>query len=375
MLFLTTAQRDELLQVYRKDPEPEPRFRAHFLLLLAEGRSWSDIEAVLFCSSRTIDRWRKRYQVEGITGLTGRKRGRPFRLGLGWVALRVTWVTTPASRDFGFLRSRWSCVVLALLLREREGVTASRATVRRWLHRGNLVSRRPRPTLKPDEEERQAKWAELRKLREDLPEDETAVGQDEVEIPTHPKIGRMGMIKGQQAEVETPGTNKKRHLSGSIHWRTGQVFVTEAAPKQGRNGVLFLKHLDDRRRKLRRDRKIHVICDNAGGPTSLEVIQDLWKCEGRIEVHLLPSYSPDLNPIERVWWHLHETITRNHRCQDLGELLDQVFAWLGQETPFQIEGSVYPKAKAASFTFPFASFYLDPHSAAPHWPGSRGGRS
>jgi putative transposase len=256
-------------------------------------------------------------------------------------------VTTKTPRDFGFLRSRWSCAVLALLLREREGVTASRETIRRWLHRGPRVYRRPRPTLKPEEQERQTKRAELRKLLEDLPEDETAVWQDEVAIHTNPKIGRMGMLKGRQAEVETPGTNKKRHLSGSIHWRTGQVFVTEAVPKQGRNGALFIKHLDELRRRRRRYRKIHVICDNASGHTSLEVIQYLWEWEDRIGVHLLPSDSPDLNPIERVWWHLHESITRNHRCKDLSELLDQVFAWLGQENPFQIEGSVYPKAKAA----------------------------
>ena len=136
------------------------------------------------------------------------------------------------------------------------------------------------------------------------------------------------MFQGHQAKVETPGTNEKRHLSGSIHWRTGTVFMTEAAPKQGRNGALFLKHLDELRQRLRRYKKIHVICDNASCHTSLEVIEYLWKWEGRIEVHLLPASSPDLNPIERVWWHLHETITRNHRCQDLGELLDQVFAWL-----------------------------------------------
>jgi putative transposase len=344
---LTTKQHDELLNIYRKDPDPELRFRAHIILLLAAGPAWDTIEAMLFCSSRTVDRWLKRFQAEGVEGLTGRKRGRPFRFGLGWVAVLVSWVTTKTPRDFGFLRSRWSCAVLALLLRDRHGVTASRETVRRWLHRGTLVYRRPRPVLKPDEEERQAKLAELRKLLEGLPDDETAVWQDEVEIHTNPKIGPMWMLRGQQAEVETPGTNEKRHLSGSIHWRTGQVFLTEAAPKQGRNGALFLKHLDELRRKLRRYRKIHVICDNASCHTSLEVIQYLWEWEGRIEVHLLPPYSPDLNPIERVWWHLHENITRNHRCKDLGELLDQVFTWLGQANPFQIEGSVYPKAKAA----------------------------
>jgi putative transposase len=344
---LTAKQHDELLHIYRKDPDPELRFRAHILLLLGGGYAWDTIEAMLFCSSRTVDRWLKRFQAEGVEGLTGKKRGRPFRFGLGWVAVLVSWVTTKTPRDFGFLRSRWSCALLALLLRDREGVSASRETVRRWLHRGNLVYRRPRPVLVPDEEERQAKLAELRKLLEGLPDDETAVWQDEVEVHTNPKIGRMWMFKGHQAKVETPGTNTKRHLSGSIHWRTGMVFVTEAAPKQGRNGALFLKHLDELRQRLRRYKKIHVICDNASCHTSLEVIEYLWKWEGRIEVHLLPAYSPDLNPIERVWWHLHETITRNHRCKDLGELLDQVFAWLGQENPFQIEGSVYPKAKAA----------------------------
>jgi len=347
MLSLTSKQRDELLTLYRKDSDPERRFRAHILLLLAEGRPWSDIQAILFCSSRTIDRWLKRFEAEGVEGLSGKKRGRPFRLGLGWIAVLVAWVTTKTPSDFGFLRSRWSCAVLALLLREREGVSASRETVRRLLHRGNLVYRRPRPIPPPNEDQRQARLAELRALLESLPDDETVVWQDEVEVHTNPKIGRMWMLKGRQATVPTPGTNRKSHLAGSIHWRTGQVWVTEADPKQGRNGALFIKHLEDLRRRLRRYKTIHVICDNAGFHTSHAVIEYLWKHEGRIEVHLLPSYSPDYNPIERVWWHLHEEITRNHRCRDLGELLDKVFTWLGQENPFEIEGSVYPKAKAA----------------------------
>ena len=63
--------------------------------------------------------------------------------------------------------------------------------VRRWLHRGGLVYRRPRPILRPKDEQRQAKLAELRGLLAQLPEDETAVFQDEVEINTNPKIGSM----------------------------------------------------------------------------------------------------------------------------------------------------------------------------------------
>jgi hypothetical protein len=78
-------------------------------------------------------------------------------------------------------------------LREREGVSVSRETVRRRLYRGHLVYRRPRPTLKPDEAERQAKPVELRKLLEELPGDGTALWQDEVEVHTNPKIGQMGV--------------------------------------------------------------------------------------------------------------------------------------------------------------------------------------
>ena len=60
-----------------------------------------------------------------------------------------------------------------------------------------------------------------------LPPDEIAVFQDEVDVNTNPKIGSMWMRCGQQAEVETPGTNEKRYLAGSLNWRTGDLILTE----------------------------------------------------------------------------------------------------------------------------------------------------
>jgi transposase len=342
---LNPEQRTALLDRYRKDHDPEVRFRSHILLLLDDGHSWITVAALLFCSSRTIDRWVKRYHAEGVEGVAGHKPGRPFRFAAGWVDVVLEWVTKHAPRDFGFLRSRWCCEAVVLLMLRTHHLEVSRETVRRWLHRGNLVYRRPRPTLGPTDPERQARLDALRKILSELPADETAVFQDEVDINTNPKIGSMWMIKGRQAKVETPGNNEKRYISGSIHWRTGQVFLTEGKPKQGRDTKLFLAHLDDLRRRLRCYKKVHVICDRAACHTSDEVAAYLWDHRDRIDLHLLPAYSPDCNPIERVWWHLHESVTRNHQCKSMQELLDLTFAWLAGKNPFQVEGSVYPKPK------------------------------
>jgi putative transposase len=338
---LSPEQRASLLDRYRKDPEPEVRFRAHILLLLDDGHPWTTVASLLFCSSRTIDRWVKRFAAEGLEGLGGHKPGRPFRLSADWVKVVVGWVTEKAPRDFGFLRSRWCCEAVALLMLTAHDVEVSRETVRRWLRTGGLVYRRPRPVVGPKDPERQAKLDALRGLLAGLPADETAVFQDEVDINTNPKIGSMWMVKGRQATVETPGNNEKRYLSGSIHWRTGQVFVTQGAEKQGRDTPLFLAHLDELRSRLRRYRKVHVICDSARCHTSEAVAVYLWEHRERIELHLLPKYSPDCNPIERVWWNLHDRITRNHQCQSMQELLDLTFAWLGSRNPFKVEDGVY----------------------------------
>jgi putative transposase len=346
-LVLIRNQRRQLLDLYRKDPDPEVRFRAHILLLLAAGHTWQTVAATLFCSSRTIDRWVKRFEHEGLDGLRGRKRGRPFHFAIGWVGLIVSWAADRTPRHFGFLRSRWSCAALALALWQTHRIAVSRETVRRWLHRGAMVYRRPRPVLKPTDEERAKKLAALRELVAGLPEDETVVFRDEVDIHSNPKIGPMWMRRGQQATVPTPGTNEKRCVAGSIHWRTGTVFLTEGGPRQGRDTKLFLAHLDELRSRLRCYRKIPVICDNAKSHGSQEVGIYLWKYRHRIDIHFLPRYSPDLNPIERIWWHLHDEITRNHQCPDLAALLELVFAWLEEGNPFQVEGSAYPRPVAA----------------------------
>ncbi|MCH7726237.1 MAG: IS630 family transposase [Planctomycetes bacterium] len=342
---LKPKERKVLLECYRKSTDPAVRLRSHILLLLASRYPWSQITAMLFTSPRTISRWKKRFERDGVDAVQGASRGRPTVLVVWWVAVVTRWVLEKTPCDFGFLRSRWSCTTLVLLLGEQHHISISTESVRRHLRRANLVWRRPRPVLGPKDPDYQPKLRRIRRLLANLPEDETVVFQDEVDINTNPKIGSMWMPRGDQAEVETPGNNTKRYLAGSLHWRTGRLFVSE--PGSQRNSVLFVQHLHDLRSWLRKYRHIHVVCDNARFHDCRLVDEFLNRWGHRITIHFIPKYAPETNPIERVWWHLHEEITRNHRCQTIEELVELVFQWFRYKETFEIETSVYPQALAA----------------------------
>jgi hypothetical protein len=55
-ISLTPAQRQALLDHYRRSADPAVGHRAHILLLLDAGHPWATIGAVLFCSMGTISR-------------------------------------------------------------------------------------------------------------------------------------------------------------------------------------------------------------------------------------------------------------------------------------------------------------------------------
>jgi putative transposase len=344
-IVLGVSQRKRLLQLYRTEPDPQTRLRAHLILLLGDGYAWALITAVLFCSTATIARWKRRFEQGGVEALCEQRRGRPASAGgpVGlWMTSVVRWATTLTPSFFGLVRSRWCCSALVLVLFETYHVRVSIETVRRWLHAEQLVWRRPRPVLGLKDPRREEKLRQLQAFLRRLPPDEAAVFQDEVDINTNPKIGCAWMHKAKQATVTTPGNNQKRYIAGSLNWRTGKLLAT---PGGHRDAALFLRHLDQLRSSYRRYRVIHVVCDNARFHTaagSKPVRKYMEKWGERIVLHYLPLYAPDTNPIERIWWHLHDEVTRNHRCPDIDDLLDLVFRWLEQKGTFEVEGHLYP---------------------------------
>jgi Homeodomain-like domain len=83
-LRITARERQALLEQYRKGVNPRVRLRAHTLLLLAQGYSWALIASALFCSTRTIARWKRRVETEGISAILGPPVPPASRLGTWW---------------------------------------------------------------------------------------------------------------------------------------------------------------------------------------------------------------------------------------------------------------------------------------------------
>jgi transposase len=333
-LRLSRSERKSCLSVYRRDSAAR---RALVLLHLGEGRSYREIQAAAFVGPNLVAAVKRDFAAGGVARALRRE---PASCVVpSWWLVVARWLANRTPRDFGFFRSRWSCALLAMLLWERCGWRLSPETVRRGLHEMDFVWRRPRPVVGLRDPEHDSKLRAIQRLLGRLPANETAVFQDEVDVHLNPKIGSCWMKRGRQAEVVTPGNNEKVHLAGSLHWRTGRLLVS--TPGRRRNAALFVAHLDDLCRRLRGYRVIHVICDNARFHDCRAVRECLKRHGGRIVLHFLPKYAPETNPIERVWWHLHETVTRNHRCRSLDELVDESLQWIDAQRVFFHQTAYY----------------------------------
>ena len=320
---LSRSEHKTVLSIYRGVGEARVARRAHVLLLLDRDWPYRAIMDALLCSSDFVASLKQRFLEAGLdAALAEEGDDRPIPY---WKVAVVGWVQHKTPRDFGYFRSRWTCELLAEVLYEQHGVQIGGETVRRALHELGFAWCRPRPVVGPTDPEYSAKLRKIKRLLRTLPTDEVAVFQDEVDVHLNPKIGSAWMAVGQQATVETPGNNVKRHVAGSLVWRTGTLLVSE--PAKRRNAELFVAHLDDLRRRLRGFKRIHVICDNASFHDCKRVREYLDRWGHRIVLHYLPKYAPETNPIERVWWHLHEVVTRNHRCRSIDELIDLAYAW------------------------------------------------
>ncbi len=324
---LRYAVKERLLKHLRRCRDA--RLRTHFLIIITlnEGCSVSQVAHTQQVHRDTVYRVAQRFRRHGEAGLLDRRsRNGPHKLTRPFLEALDGLVRGSPQRH-GHRRPTWTRELLQATLIRLGYVRVHVATLSRALRRIRARRARPRPTVRcPWPKARKNKRLhEIRRLVRELPADEVAVYEDEVDIHLNPKIGYDWMGHGQQKEVQTPGQNQKRYLAGALDVRTREVIWVEGERK---DGWLFVRLLGKLYLHYKDAKVIHVILDNDKIHDCAWVAWGLREAEGRIQLHPLPPYCPKYNKIERVWEDLHAEVTRNHTCADMELLMAEVRAYL-----------------------------------------------
>jgi transposase len=308
----------------------DARLKTRYMIILhtAEGYGRRTIAEMLLCSPATVDRVRNRYREEGQLGLIDRRGDNgAAKVNEDYVLALINAVErTPL--DYGYWRPTWTQELLIRVLTELTGITVSRSTMCRLLRRLGIRRGMPKPTVGCpwSEKARKRRIRLIKRLIKTLPADQAAFYEDEVDIHLNPKIGPDYMLPGQQKQVLTPGKNVKHYVAGAMDVRSGRVIWVDSNRKRSVLFIELLKKLD----QVYVDKKvIHIILDNYIIHSSKITQKAVEKFKGRIVLHFLPPYCPDDNKIERsVWRDLHGNVTRNHKCQNIDELMGEVRRYL-----------------------------------------------
>ncbi len=325
---------DEERQLMRKEAQQthdkNHARRLIAMLMLHQGMTVTDVARLLCAARSSVGRWINWFTLHGVEGLKSLRPGRAPRWPVADILQLLPLLVQRSPKDFGWLRSRWSTELLALVINRLFDVTLHRSTLHRYLRQADIVWRRAAPTLKikdPHYEEKRLV------IDQALAQEQTAhpvFYQDEVDIDLNPKIGADWMPKGQQKRIATPGQNQKHYLAGALHSGTGRVHYVSGSSK---SSDLFISLLETLRRTYRRAKTITLVADNYIIHKSRKV--ERWLEENpKFRLLFLPMYSPWLNPIERLWLSLHETITRNHQCRYMWQLLKQVAQFMNAASLF-----------------------------------------
>lgn len=324
----------QLRKLMQRTDDAHFKTRLNCVLLYAEGKGTAEIARSLACSTSTAIRAANNYLAEGFAGLLDRRceNGEEKVDDDVRAALAVLMRTRP--QQYGWERSTWTRELFAKQLEEMTHIRLSITRVGRLLHEMDARWGKPRPiVLCPwPKGQKTKRIREIEALIQNLPPNEVAYYQDEVDIHLNPKIGWEWMFAGEQNEVVTPGNNVKRCVAGGLNAKSHRLLWVVGAR---RNSDLFLQFLRALHQAHPDAKKIHVIVDNCKAHTSQKVKKALnEEFQGIIELHFLPPYSPEHNPIERLWGELHANVTRNHRCKNIEELLEQVKRFLRHASPF-----------------------------------------
>ena len=316
--------------------------RIVMVLLSASGMSAPDIAELLHYNPVTVRRWLDRHTRDGIDALPDRPRsGRP-RLGSPRLGQRIrtllgtpkAWTTSRVWRAAG--RPEMSLRTFYRRLREQA----------RWC--------RPRLIAKGDPDH-DTICADIQTRVAALPTGSVVLAEDETHIDLLPRLRSCWMPTGLRHHILTPGSNIRRTVHGAVNLATGAFHHHISVKNVSVVFCYFLQLLLDAYPEAP---IVAVISDN--GTTHHSGITTRWLAKHpRLLLIEGAKYSPQDNPVERVWAGLKHHIA-NTAPATMADRIRQTHAYFRGRTAEQ----------TLTTAAPWTSPWLPEGFGQDFWPGA-----
>lgn len=312
MSFLSHQEQEQLKAKHRLERDRRVCDRIKALLLYNDGWSYDQIAKALLLSKDSIERHIKEYQAsQKLTPCGGGSAERLASEQSKELERHLDEHIYLYVKDIAnYVKLRWKL-----------NFTISGMTT--WLERHGFSYKKPAIVPGKADRDEQQKWIDnYHELKNNLSEEETICFIDGVH-PTHNVQPHYGWIrKGVRKEIPSNSGRSRINLTGIIDIISHKVFVREDKTLNSESTVEFFKTIEE---AYKTKKKVHVFCDNARYYKNRDVTNYLKI--SKIELHFLPVYSPNLNPIERLWKWMKERVICNTYYRDFCEFKSAVMGF------------------------------------------------
>jgi len=282
-----------------------------------EGERASEVIKSYGLCRTTIYKWLRAVRRRGEAALKARKHPGPKPALTPRQKLQVRrWISGKDPRQYGFDFGLWTRQIVAGLIEEKFGVTLGVTAVGRLLAELDVTPQKPlRRAYERDpvaiERWKTEEFPRLRARARRLGAkifylDEAGVRSDHV-------LGRTWGLRGQTPEVPTSGKRQSVNAISAVN-ALGEFWYEIYTERL--NKTLFVKLL----RHFMRGRRqpVFLVLDRHPAHVAHTVAEYVQSLKGRLELHFLPGYAPDLNPDEFVWNYVkHEGVSKKPlRCDE-----------------------------------------------------------
>lgn len=209
------------------------------------------------------------------------------------------WILGKDPRQYGFDFGLWSRRIVQQLILERMEVELCLTSVGKLLASLNITPQKPLRRAYERDPEAVALWEmeTYPKLRKRAKLHGARIFfSDEAGFQSDPVLGRTYGLKGHTPVVTTSGQRQSLNVISAVNARGEFWAVTYSGKLNAESFVAFLQDFVESQHG-----KIFLVVD--GHPAhKANIVKDYIKSlKGRLELHFLPPYAPDLNPDEFVW--------------------------------------------------------------------------